>query len=289
MPAVAAGLDLDERVVRRHVAKLEAAGWLGREPWMWGGGSVVWLTKAGIQGTRLAGVRAVKSPPPADAVIHGVLLGWSAARVEHRGRVWLSARELAVEPDRWAVPARCERGFTKLLPDLAVWLSRSEEPVAVIAERGGRREERQKMILEGWRDAVLTGRYSAVHYHCVSDGVEHWIRRLAGKVELGGHWFAASVQMTAEQIASIPRQDDAEDEPPASTPEPAAAGIRPEESAQISPVWAPQPPPPVQIQPPIAAPPDPKPETPEQSAEREALMREIFGDDEPEGRWRWRR
>lgn len=36
MPAVAVGLGLDERVVRRHVAKLEAAGWLSREPWVFG-------------------------------------------------------------------------------------------------------------------------------------------------------------------------------------------------------------------------------------------------------------
>ena len=61
------------------------------------------------------------------------------------------------------VTARCERGYTELLPDLAVWLKRSEPPVAVVAESGGRREDRQKMILEGWRDAILSGRYSGVH------------------------------------------------------------------------------------------------------------------------------
>ena len=41
LPAIEAGLDVDQRVVRRHVAKLEAAGWLGRAPWVWGEGSVV--------------------------------------------------------------------------------------------------------------------------------------------------------------------------------------------------------------------------------------------------------
>jgi hypothetical protein len=49
LPAVEAGLDLDQRVVRRHVAKLEAAGWLGRAPWIWGEGSVVWLTGTGVR------------------------------------------------------------------------------------------------------------------------------------------------------------------------------------------------------------------------------------------------
>ena len=33
LPAVQTGLDLDQRVVRRHVARLEAAGWLVRTPW----------------------------------------------------------------------------------------------------------------------------------------------------------------------------------------------------------------------------------------------------------------
>ena len=100
IPAVEVGLDLDERVVRRHVAKLEAAGWLVREPWVWGEGSVVWLTGAGIEGVRLGGVRPVKSPPGATTIAHGVLVGWSAARVEHRGRVWKSSRELAVEREK---------------------------------------------------------------------------------------------------------------------------------------------------------------------------------------------
>jgi hypothetical protein len=67
-----------------------------------------------------------------------------------------------VERERWAVRARCERGYTELLPDLAVWLKRSDPPIAVIAESGGRREDRQKMILEGWRDGILSGRYAGV-------------------------------------------------------------------------------------------------------------------------------
>jgi len=156
--AVEVGLDLDQRVVRRHVAKLEAAGWLVRAPWVWGEGSVVWLTGAGVEGTGLGGVRAVKSPPAPTTITHGVLVGWSAARIERRGRVWRAARELAVDRERWVVPMRCERGYTEQLPDLAGRLKHSAPPVAVIAESGGRREDRQKMILEGWRDAIWSGR-----------------------------------------------------------------------------------------------------------------------------------
>jgi len=105
LSAVEVGLDLDQRIVRRHVAKLEAAGWLARAPWIWGEGSVVWLTGAGIERAGLGGVRPVKSPPGTTTIAHGVLVGWSAARVEHRGRIWKSARELAVERERWAVSA----------------------------------------------------------------------------------------------------------------------------------------------------------------------------------------
>jgi hypothetical protein len=142
----------------------------------------------------------------ATTIAHGVLVGWSAARLEHIRRVWKSARELAVERERWAVRARRERGYAELLPDLAVWLKRSEPPVAVIAESGGRREDRQMMILEGWRDRILSGRYAGVHYHCASASVALWISRLAKKVRLSGPTFVAAVQMSAEEIAALPRR-----------------------------------------------------------------------------------
>ncbi len=134
LPAVEVGLDLDQRVVQRHVAKLEAAGWLVRAPWVWGEGSVVWLTGMGIECAGLGGARPVKAPPAPTTIAHSVLVAWSAARAERRGRVWKSARELAVYRERWAVSMRCERGYTEQLPDLAVWVKRSAPPVAVIAE-----------------------------------------------------------------------------------------------------------------------------------------------------------
>ena len=289
IPAVEAGLDLDQRVVRRHVAKLEAASWLARTPWIWGEGSVVWLTAAGMDGAGLGGIRAVKAPPGATTIAHGVLVGWSAARVEHRGREWKSARELALERERWAVTMRCERGYTKQLPDLAVWLKRSAPPVAVIAESGGRREDRQKMILEGWRDGILSGRYAGVHYHCASASVAVWISRLAKKVRLTGPAFVAAVQMSAEEIASLTPVPNARDELPIGKPQPSAEAGQPrDERVQIAPVRAPLPPPPVQTA--RSEPqPEPQPETPEAAAERERRYREIFGLDEPRPRRRWRR
>jgi hypothetical protein len=287
IPAVGVGLDLDQRVVRRHVAKLEAAGWLIREPWIWGEGSVAWLTSAGIEGAGLGGVRPVKSPPGATTIAHGVLVGWSAARMEHRGRVWKSARELAVEPERWTVRARCERGYTELLPDLAVWLKRSGPPVAVIAESGGRREDRQKMILEGWRDGILSGRYAGVHYHCASASVAHWISRLAKKVWLSGPTFVAVVQMRAEEIAARSPAANDPDELPGPRQVSSAETARADEPVQLAPVRALLPPPPEPEQLPNA--PQPQDKTPEAAAERERIYREIFGIDEPARRRRWRR
>jgi hypothetical protein len=101
---------------------------------------------------------------------------------------------------------RCERGYTQQLPDLAVWLNEARAPGAVIAESGGRREDRQKMILEGWRDAIWSGRYIAVRYDCASPSVAHWINRLARKVGLSDSAFVATVQTTPEEIAALSRR-----------------------------------------------------------------------------------
>lgn len=184
---------------------------------------------------------------------------------------------------------RCERGYTKQLPDLAVWLKRSAPPVAVIAESGGRREDRQKMILEGWRDGILSGRYAGVHYHCASASVAHWISRLAKKIRLTGPAFVAAVQMSAEEIAALPpAADDGDDQPvgkPQLSPEAARA---PDEQVQIAAIRASLPPAPVQMKLP-EAPPEPQPETAEAAAERERRYREIFGIPEPKVRRRWRR
>jgi hypothetical protein len=270
------------------VAKLEAAGWLIRAPWIWGEGSIAWLTQAGIESVGLGGVRAVKSPPGATTIAHGVLVGWSAARVERRGLVWRAGRELAVDREQWAVPMRCERGYTEQLPDLAGWLRDSTPPVAVIAESGGRREDRQKMILKGWRDAVWSEQYTAVRYDCSSPSVAGWITRLAKKVGLTDPKLMAAVQTTAEEIATLspaaPDDEPAVDEANSSAesqPEPRVGFLPSPMKASVSPERAPLEPP--------EPPPAPEPETAEAAAERERAYREIFGLDEAKPRRRWRR
>lgn len=287
LPAVQAGLGLDERVVRRHVARLEAAGWLERAPWVWGEGSAVWLTGAGIEAAGPSGVRAVKTPPATATIMHGVQVGWSAARVERRGRVWKSARELAVEHDRWAIPIRCERGQTKQLPDLAVWLKRGSRPIALIVERGRRREDRQKLILEGWRDAIWNGRYAGVYYDCASASVAQLITRLAKKVALTGPALTAAVQLSAEEIAALPPVDDVH----AAAGKPTVApSVEPAEVDQVAGASVgPRPEPERARAAPHAPKRDPNTETAEEAAERERRYREILGIPEPKPRLRWRR
>ena len=284
LPAVQAGLDLDQRVVRRHIAKLEAAGWLGRAPWVWERAPIAWLTSLGVERTGLGGIRAVKAPPAPTTIAHGVLVGWSAARAEKRGRVWNSARELALDPERWAVQMRCERGSTKQLPDLAVWLTRSGPPIALIAESGGRREDRQKWILEGWRDSLYAGQYSAVLYDCANESVARWIDRLAKKAGLARSKFNAVVQPRVEEIANVaPAADDdvaSENKRDAELPSSSEVRVEPARALETRTAVTTAPP---------AAPAEPRPETPVETAERERRYREIFGIPEPRQRRRWRR
>jgi hypothetical protein len=95
----------------------------------------------------------------------------------------------------------------------------------VVADSGGRREDRQKMILEGWRDAIWAGRYTVVQYDCASPSVAHWITRLAKKVGLTSSTFTAVVQTTAEQIASLSPAASAT-EPAVDTPKRSSEPVR---------------------------------------------------------------
>jgi hypothetical protein len=159
--------------------------------------------------------------------------------------------------------------------------------VAVIAESGGRREDRQKHILEGWRDAVWTGRYAGVYYDCANGSVAVWIKRLAKKLHLAEPELTAAVQLGADEIASLSPAA-ADHEPALRHPQdsPKAVPAIDEEinktHARASVSVAPAPP----KQP---EPPAPEPETAEEAAKRERRYREIFGMPEPKRRRPWRR
>jgi hypothetical protein len=102
LPVVEVALGLEARVVRRHVARLEALGWLDRAAGVWGKGSVVWLTERGLAAIGLGGLQPVRaSPVPSPTLTaHGVRVAWSAARAERRGRYWRSLVILCVAGGR---------------------------------------------------------------------------------------------------------------------------------------------------------------------------------------------
>jgi len=146
------------------------------------------------------------------------------------------------------------------------------------------------MILEGWRDGIVSGRYAGVHYHCASASVAHWINRLAKKVRLSPPTFVAAIQMSAEQIAALSPAAP-EDEQPVDDQQPSGDTRRErQETGQTTPVRAPAPTEPVSMHLEMPeAPPAPQPQTAEAVAARERLYREIFGITEPKARRRWRR
>jgi len=121
MPAVSMGLGLAERVVRRHVAKLEAIGWLGRTAALRGDGSLVWLTVAGLEGLGLE-LAAVRAPAVFSATtLRSVEIAWAAANAERQGLRWLAARELTDRRESWQITVANERGGqSPRLPDLVV-------------------------------------------------------------------------------------------------------------------------------------------------------------------------
>jgi hypothetical protein len=184
---------------------------------------------------------------------------------------------------------RDERGYRKQLPDLAVWRRGAERPVAIVGEEGHRREDRQRMILEGWREAIWADQYAAVQYDCASAAAVAKIRRLAKKERLTSPTFIVAAQATADEIRSITPDRDVDE--PASVPDASAIEAQtgtdgqPNEP-QLHVVPAPERPPRIEEAPP--APPEPE-ESPEAAAERERRYREIFGSPEPESRRRWGR
>jgi hypothetical protein len=256
---------------------------------VWGEGSVVWLTGRGLGATALGGLQPVKLPPAPGTLDHAVAVGWTAARVERRGRRWMSARELALDPGRWAVRIRDERGASHdRVPDLAVWMPDAELPIAVIVENGHRRDDRQRRILEGWQAAVDAGRYASIRYDCASASVAQRIKRLADKVWLRSPKFVAAAQLKGQEIIDLVSADrqpvaPSSPEPPLPVQLPAVSFEHHKEVDQRRP--------PTPRSAPVATADRParEPESPEAAAERERIYRQVMGIPEPKQRRRWRR
>jgi len=165
MPAVSIGLGLAERVVRRHIAKLEAVGWLRRTAALRGNGSLVWLTAAGYEGLGLE-LAPVKAPAVFSAItLRSVEIAWAAANAEHHGVRWLSARELTIDRETWQITVANERdSHSHQLPDLVLWPPNSPLPVAIVLERDYQHPRRRRAALKGWQTAITAGRYAQIRY-----------------------------------------------------------------------------------------------------------------------------
>jgi len=278
MPAIERGLGLVDRVVRRHVAKLEKVGWCERIPAIRGDGMLVWMTQRGLDGVGLGAFPALHAPDPfSPQTAHTVRVAWAAADLECAGREWHAIRELALEASRWSAEVANERGGrSRRLPDLVFWHSLDGSlPVTVVVVHRPSNPRRERAALEGWQASIAAGRYARVRY-VAGPAAARRLGRLATDIGLTAPQFIASERVVV-------------DEPPAP---PEVIANKPTASAAVETA-------PVAVADPSQSSPGrvvsqrPKSEepveTPEQAAERQKLINEVLGHGEPGHRRRWRR
>jgi hypothetical protein len=278
MPAIERGLGLADRVVRRHVAKLQAVGWCERTPALRGYGSLVWMTATGLNGIGLVDLPALRAPDPFSIqTMRTVRVAWVAADIEAAGHQWHAARELALAPDRWGAQVNNERGGkSRRLPDLVFWpASDNGLPVAVVVVHGPPKPRRERAALEGWQGSIAAGQYAQVRFVAGPAAAG----RLEGVAALG-------VGLADTQLIAGDRVVTDESPVPAETLESVAEAST---SAEATPVAVPDPPPPVPVHTPRPSRPQGPAATPEQAVERQKLIRELLGQEDPPARRRWRR
>jgi hypothetical protein len=192
MPAIEHGLGLVDRVVRRHVAKLERAGWCERMPTIRGDGMLVWLTAYGLDGVGLGALPALRAPGRFSAqTMRRVGVAWAAADIERAGHQWIASREMAVAPGRWGVQVANERGgHSRRLPDLVFWPAGGVElRVAVVVIQGLPKPRRERAALAGWRAAISAGEYVQVRYLAGPTSSAH-LRHVAADIGLTAAQFS---------------------------------------------------------------------------------------------------
>ena len=179
-------LGLVDRVVRRHVAKLEKVGWCARAAARRGDGVLVWMTATGLQGVGLAGLPAPRAPDPfSPQTMRSIRVAWAAADIERTGHEWMAARELALAPDGCGAEIANERGgYSRRLPDLVFWPAWDRRrQVAVVVIPGMSNPRRERAALEGWQRSIAAGRYALVCYLAGPAFVSH-LKRVAEDIGL---------------------------------------------------------------------------------------------------------
>jgi hypothetical protein len=276
MPAIERGLGLVDRVVRRHVAKLERVGWCERMSAIRGDGMLVWMTPSGLDGVGLGELPALRAPDPfSPRTLRSIRVAWAAADVERAGHQWIASRELALAPGRWGAQVANERGGrSRRLPDLVFWpTSDGRLPVAVVVVQGQSNPRRERVALGGWQASIATGRYAQVRYLAGPAAASH-LERLATEIGLTAPQFIAAERVVADGAPVLPSVIENVDEPsmdvetaPVAEPDfprPSPARVVPQRSTTEEPV-----------------------ETPEQAAERRKLINDVLGLGEPARRRRW--
>jgi hypothetical protein len=278
MPAIEHGLGLVDRVVRRHVAKLEKVGWCERIPTIRGDGMLVWLTPSGLDGVGLRELPALRTPQRfSPQTTQSIRVAWAAADIQRAGHQWISRREMTLAPSQWGVQVANERGgVSRRLPDLVFWPAGDVElRVAVVVIQGLPKPRREGAALEGWRASIVAGEYVQVRYLAGRASSSH-LRRVAVDIGLTAAQFSAGDRVMADEAPVLPVV--------IATVEEVSVAV------ETAPVAASDPPRP---SPEYGAPPRPTTdeaaETAERAAEHQKLLDEVLGRGQPARRRRWRR
>ena len=202
MPAVGRGLGLVDRVVRRHVAKLEKLGWCERAPAVRGEGMLVWMTPTGLDRVGLGELPAPRAPNPfSPQTLYSTRVAWTAADIEHAGHEWVAGRELALAPGERGAEIATERGgYSRRLPDLVFWpaLDRRLQAAVVIAPRLSN-PRRERAALQGWQRSIVAGQYAQVWYMAGPAFVSH-LRRVAEDIGLTAPQLIVGERVMADKL-----------------------------------------------------------------------------------------
>jgi hypothetical protein len=178
--AWACAMGWGKRVAMRHAQRVVAHGWVERCPTARGEGSLLVVTRAGVQVTGLE-LRPAHTPAPTWWA-HWRACAWTAAWLECRGREWLGQREV-LELEQWSGQARWSdsrgRRVARHRPDL---VARGSTPVEVeLARKSDSRMGGLMTMYGGW---VAAGRIPGVMYVVGSEQTRERIARIAGEHEL---------------------------------------------------------------------------------------------------------